>query len=83
VPLVRGRGEMAPDWPRTMKRGTAALYCDLSVPEFEREVGAGRLPLPFKLGNSEHWSRAAIDEHLGRLSGDGGNDWRSAAKLYG
>lgn len=72
-----------PGWPRMMRRQTAALYCDLSVAEFEREVTSGRLPLPVKLGNSEHWSRIAIDETLGRLTGETGHDWRSGSKLYG
>lgn len=73
----------APDWPRMMRRSTAALYCDLSVAEFEREVAGGRLPIPVKLGNSEHWSRVAIDEMLGRLTGDTTPDWRGKSKLYG
>ena len=66
-----------------MKRGTAALYCDLSVAEFEREVAGGRLPMPVKLGNSEHWSRVAIDEMLGQLTGDTTPDWRAKSGLYG
>lgn len=73
----------APYWPIMMKRSTAAHYCDLSVAEFEREVASGRLPMPVKLGNSEHWSRLAIDEMLGRLTGDSGPDWRKKSKLYG
>lgn len=72
----------APDWPRMMRRQTAALYCDLSIAEFEREVLNGRLPLPVKLGNSEHWSRIAIDETLGRLTGEAGHNWRAGSKLY-
>jgi predicted DNA-binding transcriptional regulator AlpA len=66
-----------------MKRGTAALYCDLSVAEFEREVASGRLPMPVVLGNSEHWSRVAIDDMLNRLAGDGEPDWREKSPLYG
>lgn len=71
-----------PDWPRMMRRATAAAYCDLSAAEFEREVAGGRLPLPVKLGNSEHWSRIAIDDMLGRLAGDNGPDWRKGSPLY-
>jgi predicted DNA-binding transcriptional regulator AlpA len=74
---------VAPHWPRMMRRATAALYCDLSQPEFEREVSAGRLPMPVKLGNSEHWSQAAIDEMLMLLTGDGEEDWRKGSPLYG
>lgn len=70
-------------WPRMMRRATAAKYCDLSVAEFEREVASGRLPMPVKLGNSEHWSTVAIDEMLGRLTGETGDDWRKRSKLYG
>lgn len=70
------------DWPRMMKRATACAYCDLSAAEFEREVFAGRLPQPVKLGNSEHWSRIAIDEMLLRLSGEGLATWRDLSPLY-
>jgi hypothetical protein len=52
-----------------MKRATAARYCDLSPVEFEREVASGRLPMPVRLGNNEHWDRIAIDDDLNRLSG--------------
>jgi hypothetical protein len=58
-----------------MKRTTAAAYCDLTGPAFEAEVMAGRLPLPVKLGNQDHWDRDALDEDLSRISGRAG-DWR-------
>lgn len=58
-----------PFWPRMMKRATAARYCDLTATEFEREVAAGNLPMPIRLGSSEHWDRLAIDEELSRLGG--------------
>lgn len=64
-----------PYWPAMMLRGTAAAYCDLTPVEFEREVAAGRLPMSVKLGNSEHWSRAAIDADLARIGGTS-TDWR-------
>lgn len=67
-----------PYWPMMLKRQTAAAYCDLSVAEFEREVAAGRLPFPVKLGNSEHWNRDRLDAALDRLAG---NDWESALGL--
>lgn len=69
--------------PRMMTRGRAAHYCDLSEQAFEREVGAGRLPLPVKLGGKDHWSRIALDESLERLSGDRAPDWRAGSNLYG
>lgn len=65
-----------------MKRGTAALYCELSVAEFEREIVEGRLPMPVKLGKHEHWSKARLDEALDRLTGDNGN-WFDGSPLYG
>ena len=72
----------APDWPRLMKRTTAALYCDLTVADFEREIAGGRLPMPVHFGGADHWSRSAIDDHLDRLTGDKLPDWRANAKLY-
>jgi predicted DNA-binding transcriptional regulator AlpA len=72
-----------PDWPRMMKRGTAALYLDLSAAEFDREVGEGRLPGPIMLGRAEHWSRVALDERLAEMVGEGKKrDWRKDQPLY-
>lgn len=68
--------------PRTMRRTRAAAYLDLSPAEFEREVAAGRLPLPFKLGNTEHWSTSAIDTAIERLAGEQAGGWREKAGLY-
>lgn len=72
----------APDWPRIMRRETAAMYCDMAPADFEREVADARLPLPFKLGGKEFWSRSAIDEMINRLTGDTVPDWRRKSKLY-
>lgn len=71
-----------PDWPRAMKRATAAAFCDLSLAEFDAEVASAKLPQGFLLGRSLHWSRPAIEEHLGRLSGDTQPDWREQSPLY-
>ena len=71
-----------PHWPAMMKRALAARYCDLSVAEFEREIAEGRLPMPVKLGNAEHWSKAKLDAALEKLTG-GAEDWREKLKLYG
>lgn len=71
-----------PDWPRSMKRGTAAAYCDLLPADFDREVVAGKLPLPFILGKHEHWSRVQLDEYLANLAGEGGDDWRRDQPAY-
>lgn len=69
--------------PAAMKRATAAAYCDLTVPAFEREVAAGRLPQPIMLGGTLHWRQAAIDAALAGLAGEGpANDWRAGTKLY-
>ena len=75
--------KLLPDWPRMMRRATAAAYCDLTAADFEREVAAGRLPLPIHFGGQDHWSRVAIDEALERLAGDRLPDWREGSRLYG
>lgn len=64
-----------PHWPAMMRRATAAAFCDLSEAEFMREVAAGRLPMSVKLGNSEHWNRAALEDELNHLAGTS-SDWR-------
>lgn len=64
-----------------MKRPMAADYCQLSIAEFEREVAEGRLPMPVKLGNYEHWSKVRLDEALERLTADN-SDWFSGSPLY-
>lgn len=71
-----------PDWPAMMRRSTAASYCDLSEPEFEREISAGRLPRPIKLGNRDHWSRAQLDKMLAILTGEAAYDFRKGSPLY-
>jgi hypothetical protein len=71
----------APDWPRMMRRATAAAYCDMKLDEFEREVGV-TLPVPVLLGGEERWSRAQLDAALDRLTGDAQPDWRANANLY-
>lgn len=58
-----------PDWPRLMKRATAARYCDMAPNKFLAEVACGRLPLPVRIGGEDHWDRTAIDEDINRLSG--------------
>ena len=73
---------IAPDWPRMLRRTAAALYCGLTVSEFEREVAIGRLPMPVNLAGKESWSRVQIDECLDRLTGEKVPDWRDNAKLY-
>lgn len=57
-------------WPGMMKRGTAAEYLDMSIPSFEKEVAAGRLPPGVKLGGTLHWRRETLDKALARIAGD-------------
>lgn len=64
-----------PNWPRMMRRTTAARYCDLAPAKFLAEVASGRLPPSIKLGGEEHWDREAIDDNLNRLGGRT-HDWR-------
>ena len=71
-----------PDWPALLRRSTAASYCDMTAAEFEREVNAGRLPMPVKIGDGERWHRVAIDQQLERLCGAAVPDWRAKVKLY-
>ena len=74
---------MAKDYPyppKMMLRPRAAHYCDLTEAGFEREVAAGRLPMPVMLDGKEHWNRARLDEALERL--DGEEDFRKRSKLY-
>lgn len=60
-----------------MRRATAAAYCDMPSAEFEREIAAGRLPEPIKLGSQQHWARDQLDAALDRMLGIGvGDDWR-------
>ena len=56
-------------WPEMMTRQTAAQYCDMSVPSFEREIVAGRLPAGVTFGNREHWYKPALDDCLARIAG--------------
>ncbi len=58
------------DWPRMLKQATAARYCDMSVAAFEREVNAGRFPMPIKLEGGERWCRIALDKALDQLTGN-------------
>jgi predicted DNA-binding transcriptional regulator AlpA len=73
---------IAPDWPRMMRRSTAALYCDMPVAEFERGVSRGTLPQPVKVVDELRWSRTQLDEYLERLTGDAIPDFRKKSKLY-
>lgn len=60
----------APHWPQSMKRKTAAAYCDMAEAAFLREVAAGRLPASVMLGGREHWHKPALDAALARIAGE-------------
>lgn len=57
-------------WPAMMRRQTAIAYLDLSEPEFEREIAAGRIPDGVLFGGKPRWYRAALDKALEVLNGD-------------
>lgn len=78
-----GAMEKLPAWPRMMRRATAAAFCDLSQAEFEREVAAGRLPMPVKLGNADHWSQQHLNDAIAQIEGAVANDWRAGSRHYG
>ena len=71
-----------PDWPRMMRKATLAHYLDITPSEVEKEVIAGTLPLPVKIGSADHWSRAAVDSMIERLTGEALDDWRGKQPLY-
>jgi predicted DNA-binding transcriptional regulator AlpA len=65
-----------------MRRATVAAYLDLTPTEMEREVAAGNLPSPIRIGNADHWSKDTIDATISRMTGSGVDDWRQAQPLY-
>jgi len=77
-------GAHVPFWPRMLKRASVCAYLEISAADLEREIAGGRLPHPIMLGSGLHWSRAEIDTHVERLTGEGegDDDWRKATKLY-
>lgn len=60
-------------WPEMMIQRDAADYCGLGLAAFEREVSAGRLPLPHRFGGKDHWRKSQIDAALDLLTGEGEN----------
>lgn len=76
------RIDRIPNWPAMMTRQFAADYCCLSIAQFEREIIAGRLPIPMKLGGRESWHRKTIDEYLERLVKGDAYDWRRDSPIY-
>lgn len=71
-----------PDWPRMMRKSTAAAYLDLAEAAFQRAVDAGDLPQPIIFGGRPMWSRPSLDERCEHLAGENAYDWRKHSKLY-
>lgn len=65
---------MSERWPQMMQRKTAAEYCDMSIPSFEREIIAGRLPAGVMFGGREHWYKDALDRAIAAIAGDAVDD---------
>ncbi|OWQ95122.1 hypothetical protein [Sphingopyxis witflariensis] len=76
------RIERIPNWPAMMTRKLAADYCCLSEAQFEREIIAGRLPVPVILGGRDHWHKPTLDKHLERIVNGDPYDWRADSPLY-
>lgn len=64
------------DWPALMARNTAARFCDMTVPQFEREVATGTLPQPVAIGGEMRWGNAALTDAIEVLTGRRVADWR-------
>lgn len=79
--MARETTPSIPDWPAAMRRSLAASYCDLSVPEFVREVAAGRLPSPIKLGRGDRWIRRMLDDAFEALHTPHVEDWLKSLNL--
>lgn len=71
-----------PHWPAMMRRALAADYCGLSIAGFEREILAGKLPAPVRLGERELWSKVQLDQSLAVITGEAQADWRIGSPLY-
>lgn len=46
----------------------------MSIPSFEREIAAGRLPTGVMFGGRTHWHRDAIDKALANIAGEVSSD---------
>lgn len=67
---MTAQGRIVAAWPAMMKRRTAAEYLDMSIPSFEKEIAAGRLPEGVLLGGCLHWHRSTLDKALARIAGE-------------
>jgi len=65
-----------------MRKATAALYLDISVAAFERQVALGDMPHPIHFAGRQSWSKKEVDAALEVLMGGPDPDWRSQQPLY-
>ena len=81
---MSGRKREIPGWPAMLKRDLAAAYCDMSIPSFEGEIIAGRLPAGVMFGGREHWHRNVLDRAIAAIAGECTSDAeRSLLRRYG
>lgn len=64
-------------WPALMTIATLAAYLDCTNTSVETAVAVGDLPLSFKFGRQDMWSKNEIDEVIAKLDGSAPRDWRA------
>ncbi len=64
-------------WPALMTLTTLAAYLDCTRTAVETAVAVGTLPLSFKFGKQDVWSKNAIDGVIAKLDGSAPWDWRA------
>ncbi len=64
-------------WPTLMTLTTMAAYLDCTKTVVETAVAVGQLPLSFKFGGKEMWSKNQVDEAIAKLDGTAPRDWRA------
>lgn len=60
-----------------MTLATLAAYLDRTERVVETAVAVGELPLSFKFGGKDMWSKNEIDQVIARLDGSAQRDWRA------
>lgn len=64
-------------WPALMTLTTLAGYLDCTKTVVETAVAVGQLPLSFKFGGKDIWSKNQVDEAIAKLDGTAPWDWRA------
>lgn len=64
-------------WPALMTIATVAAYLDCTKTGVETAVAVGVLPLSFKFGKQDVWSKNAVDKVIAKLDGSASWDWRA------